>query len=441
MDDISLSRIKYVLTDLGAKRIFIKKLAPNDNSKNQVYLAGNLSALNILPYKGIQREHNVKRDKWRYKAPLDLFWVGENGQREKAPDSQLILYPQYPEVRMSGFLKRCKLAPSSIMASRDEGRILVLGICDTGEILAYACGRESRVARELESQTGLECVGVFLELLLSESQILSPYQQLIAQLRRIHECGWINSKRLLADGSTGPCEAPNCGGYTLEAELGVIPNGRAEPDYLGWEIKQYNVARFDPLGVATITLMTPEPTGGYYAEQGVEAFLRKYGYPDKRGRPDRMNFGGVHKANSVHAGTGLFLKLDGYCPFTNKITDFEGGIVLTNGTDIAAKWPFPALVEHWSRKHAQAAYIPSMCQVLDSRQYQYGGTIFTGRGTDFTMFLSAMSKDSVYYDPGIKGENWSTGRAKIKRRSQFRINSRNLGDLYNSFDAVELLAS
>jgi hypothetical protein len=29
----------------------------------------------------------------------------------------------------------------------------------------------------------------------------------------------------------------NCGGYTLEAELGATPNGYSEPDFMGWEIK------------------------------------------------------------------------------------------------------------------------------------------------------------------------------------------------------------
>jgi len=27
----------------------------------------------------------------------------------------------------------------------------------------------------------------------------------------------------------------NRGGYTLEAELGITPNGYSEPDFMGWE--------------------------------------------------------------------------------------------------------------------------------------------------------------------------------------------------------------
>lgn len=31
----------------------------------------------------------------------------------------------------------------------------------------------------------------------------------------------------------------------LEAELGIAKNSSSDPDFLGWEIKQYNVANFD----------------------------------------------------------------------------------------------------------------------------------------------------------------------------------------------------
>lgn len=99
------------------------------------------------------------------------------------------------------------------------------------------------------------------------------------------------------------CDAPNCGGYTLEAELGIMPNGYAEPDFMGWEVKQYGVDSFSRVGSATITLMTPEPTEGLYVSQGVEHFIRTYGYPDQNGRPDRLNFGGVHKAGVLHDRT------------------------------------------------------------------------------------------------------------------------------------------
>ena len=95
--------------------------------------------------------------------------------------------------------------------------------------------------------------------------------RLLGELERIHQLGWIRSKRLDRRGNTVACEAPNCGGYTLEAELGITPNGYSEPDFMGWEVKQFGVSDFDRLGSAVITLMTPEPTGGIYKTHGVMA--------------------------------------------------------------------------------------------------------------------------------------------------------------------------
>ena len=45
--------------------------------------------------------------------------------------------------------------------------------------------------------------------------------QLLAELERIHRLGWITSKQLGGGGRLSPCEAPQCGGLTLEAELGI----------------------------------------------------------------------------------------------------------------------------------------------------------------------------------------------------------------------------
>jgi hypothetical protein len=63
-----------------------------------------------------------------------------------------------------------------------------------------------------------------------------------------------------------------------------------------------------------------------------------------------------------------------------------------------------------------------------------------GIGTDFTHLLAAIASGSVYYDPGIKLENASTSRPRVKRRSQFRVRSIDLASLYQSLETVDLLA-
>src|SRR3546814_8267202 len=86
---------------------------------------------------------------------------------------------------------------------------------------------------------------------------------------------------------------------------GHHPNGYAEPDFMGWEIKQYGVRDFVSFRTKSpVTLMTPEPTGGVYRTEGVAAFMKRFGYPDQAGRPDRFTFGDRQstRLNSSHSG-------------------------------------------------------------------------------------------------------------------------------------------
>jgi hypothetical protein len=184
--------------------------------------------------------------------------------------------------------------------------------------------------------------------------------------------------------------------------------------------------------------MTPEPTGGVYASEGVEAFIRRFGYGDRK-IPDRRNFGGIHNAVRACAATGLILTLVGYDRRRKRITDPTGGIALqTFEGEAAATWPYTGLLAHWNRKHARAAYVPSIVREERARQYRFGSRVRLGTGTDFLLFLDAVSVGAVYYDPGIKMENASTARPRIKRRSQFRIKSAQIQLLYRKFEVVDL---
>ena len=50
------------------------------------------------------------------------------------------------------------------------------------------------------------------------------------------------------------------------------------------------------------------------------------------------------------------------------------------------------------------------------------------------MLLSAMIDGQVYYDPGIKMENASTEKPKVKHRNAFRVNHKHLNVLYKNLD-------
>lgn len=425
----------------GASRFYAKCLAPNDNSKNQVYLGGDFSALNIIPYKSIYTDGSDLAGSVRDRAKADVafFWIDEAG-KYPAPDAQLILYPKYPEVRMSGFLKGCDKAPGDIMRVRDPGRVLFLGITNDGEVLGYAAMADDAVTKELNSRDDWETSGVFLEIPPNVNAQLDTKAQLLAALKRIYEKHWIPSQKLRSDGTIELYNARNGGGYTLEAELGISPNGYAEPDYMGWEVKQYGVANFSTYRPKSpVTLMTPEPTAGLYKDAGVAAFLKQYGYADKSGKADRYNFGGIYACNKgFHPETGLRLVLQGFDNASGKITDMNGGIVLlSKNDDIAALWGFTGIMKHWNRKHAQAAYVPSLFQTPPP-QYSYGPRVLLCEKTDFTLFLKAIADGVIYYDPAIKVEGASGSAPTIKRRSQFRIRHEQLTTMYHRSEATDL---
>jgi hypothetical protein len=397
---------------------------------------GNFDILNILPISEIKTEEAGDWKKERFKASIKFSWIGEDGNLYPAPNAQLILYPKYPEVRFSGFLAKCENPPSELMTQRLADRLLFFSVAKDGTVLGFVTSPNSELAAEFQNTKSVSEHGVFKVIELP--QATNNRVKLLNELLRIHELGWIKSKRLDRDGNILACEAPNCGGYTLEAELGITPNGYAEPDFLGWEVKQFGVNNFLKINSAVITLMTPEPTDGIYKTDGAESFIRKYGYADKTGREDRMNFGGIHKTGIRHQSTNLELQLIGFDADSGKIRSTNGRIALVDieGNETAS-WSFASMLLHWNRKHNQACYVPSLSETEQARQYKYGNNIILGTGTDFQLFLSQMANGNIYYDPGIKMENIST-KPQIKKRSQFRIKSQHLPLLYKLNEIVDI---
>lgn len=433
---MKLDELRSLFSQVGCVRLYAKPLAENDNSKNQIYFGPDFTALTLFPTKEVRPDRSPKN--LIYKAALDFGWISETGGVSPAPAAQLILYPQYPEVRFSGFLRGSYGAPNELLNQRLVGRILFVGVTAERQIIGFVADGGSELAHEFRGLALLPSLGVFIELALALGSA-SPRDRdvLLAELCRIFLLGWIDSKRLGSSGEILPCNAPNCGGYTLEAELGVRPNGRAEPDYRGYEVKQYSVPELARLDSGRLTLLTPEPTGGVYAEQSPAAFLRSFGYADMMGREDRLNFGGVHRAGQRHEGTGLTLTLPGYS--SGVITDANGSIALIDdGGTIAASWSFAGLMQHWTRKHAHAVYVPSEKAQQGSRQYRYGGRVRLAEQPDFLWLLTAFAAGIVYYDPGLKLEAASTASPRLKRRNQFRIRSADLVSIYRQLELVEV---
>ncbi|GAA6159590.1 hypothetical protein NBRC116589_17640 [Ruegeria sp. HU-ET01832] len=432
----SLRNLIKAMQDAGAKRIYAKRLAPNDNSKNQLYLGGGFDALNIIPHGDIETDFSKKAGsiRRRDKAPVNFYWIDSQGTA-RAPHAQLILYPKYPEVRMSGFLRNASQAPKGLMTSRDEGRVMFFGVSPDGRVFGYVDSADSEIVTELDNQGEFPSEGVFSNITrLMTTDSRDPREILLSTLGKIHRKGWIPGQRMHSDGSTRAYSAQNGGGYTLEAELGIIPNGIAEPDFLGWEIKQYSVRDFVNFrATSPVTLMTPEPTSGVYTEN-FAVFMEDFGYDDTKGRPGRRNFGGIYRNRAhAHARTSVRMIIEGYDPDKGKIEDMGGSILLIAPDDrVAAGWEFKNLLNHWNRKHAQAAYLPSQSSG-NPRQYRYADRVQLGQGTDFFRFMKLLNQGSVYLDPAVKVEN-----GKQKKRNQFRVNHTDLPDLYQSFETLQL---
>jgi len=430
MEFETLDQLLARLKDLGANRVFCKHLSENDNSKQQIYLGSNFEVLSFFPYGGITPYPELKQP--NFKAPLNFFWISTD-QIEQATDSQLILYPAYPEVRLSGFLSGCKSAPSRNMKwtpkeSRRgfDGRVLVFGTTKDGRTLAYLAIENSAVALEISLKYARNPdAGLFQELTLPIGSN-SNKASVLEALRKIHAEGFHSSRRLNSIGETIPYKARNGGGYTLEALLGIIPNSHAEPDYLGWEIKAYGRSR--------ITLMTPEPDGGYYGQYGAKAFVMTYGHDTPDGT---KYFTGTHFTDKQCDATGMTMKLLGFNPEHPGKIDVSGAICLVDSQgNEAASWSFSQLLSHWNRKHAFAAYVPYTLEG-EPPCYSYDSPILMGEHTDFAKYINALSNGYIAFDPGSKVMKTQDG-SKVKARSQFRTSVKNLSKLYEVFNAESI---
>jgi len=108
--------LQTLLRGQDVRTAYVKHLSPKrDNEKNQIYLGGGLDGVtNLFPARVEVRSASTslakrksKAGKLKLEARIDLAWLGGNGVRYDAPNTRIIDYFQYPEVRMSGFLAGC----------------------------------------------------------------------------------------------------------------------------------------------------------------------------------------------------------------------------------------------------------------------------------------------------------------------------------------------
>jgi len=415
----------------GCEQLFIKRLSKNDNSKQQVYLGPSFNVLNTFPHGEIIQKEGTVRETWWTK--INFNWMNELGAYSEAPHTKVILYPKYPEIRLSGFLRGCSDSPNSIMTSRAEGRILFLGIRHDRDVIGFVCNSDHSVAISMESELKFE--GVFEEFPLLQSNTgMEPLEQLISDIREIHHAGWIDGQRLDRLGNIVPCNAQNAIGMTLESQLGIKTNGLPGPDKWGWELKAHTVSKWDKMPAKPISLITTEPDGGIYVNDGLPTFIEQYGYEDAKGH---KRYGGIHRVGELGRSNlnreNLALNITGFDENTQKITDTAGSLNLEDQTgEIAASWSFTHFLERWTKKHNKTMFVPALAEKdADGRRYHFGDRVRLGYNSDFSRLLNALNEGKVYLDPMpvIYGDE-----RRPRKRSMFRIKGNDIPVLYERFE-------
>lgn len=431
-----LEEISTVMRRKGAERVIFKLLANNDNSKQQIYLGCDFDVLRLIKHGDLVAGDNQNSTKGpMFKASLNFHWINLQGVTEKANGAQLILYPKYPEVRMSGFARGCSLAPSHLLQPptkeqrflrADTPRCLILGLCQDGRILAYLDHWEGPISREVKciiaSGKAINSATIFYEKEIPQNDSKAI---IIDRLREIYRMGAIRSCRLDPTGNRIEYVAKNGAGYTLESLFEITPNGRSEPDHLGWELKSHSTG--------PVTLMTPEPDMGSYLVD-LSTFLEQHG----RCAELRRDFTARHKPRTRNTNTGLTLRMEGYDQEKGQITNVDGGLILRNDNgEIAAGWSFDKLLTHWSRKHAKTAYVTYFREDRDIPYYTFGPKVHMCEGAELTRFLRALNNNIIYHDPGIKMELSKKGW-RAKKRNQFRVAWKNVSNIYEHMSEENL---
>ena len=150
----NLGALADAMRDAGATRLFFKVLVKNNNDKQQIYIATDMAKVNFLPTGDTEaaRSRSSKKNSRGtaiFRADMPLSWLNSDGCLAPAPGTKLIFYPQYPEVRISGFLDNCELAPTELLSIKDRGkepgRVLFLGVTQAGTVVVTFDNSYSRL--------------------------------------------------------------------------------------------------------------------------------------------------------------------------------------------------------------------------------------------------------------------------------------------------------
>ena len=418
------------LSDLGCASAYFKILGPNNNSKQQIYLAGDLRDLNWLPHGEVSQAVGSSQ-KPRSGGPIlhsavNFYWLTTDGP-EQAPHAQLIAYPQYPEVRLSGLLRDAPGAPSELLRvdqrGKEAGRVLLLAPWGTSGVIAVLVGPETEIAEHIRqlAEDSNDLIGRWV---FDDSRDESTLASFLDDLAGVVGQGWIQGERMRPDRVVVPYNARNAGGYTLEARLGIPSNADPAADVNGvGELKQ--VGRTS----GRLTLMDLPPLKGAFCELAPAEFFKRFGRETLNGR--RMDFTFArsrgHRFEYLHGGAD-----DGV---------FDAFVLWASDT-VIGEWPLAHVAGHWTRKHRRTIVVQSEMARDESgfRFFRYLPTVWIHEGARLGRLIEATIAGQLRIDPGCRIERRSDdGWGDVKTRFGFRIAVNHLGGLYEHSEKVDVL--
>ena len=443
----SIRQLSAILAKHGARDALIKELKKNHNDKNQVYSGKDFQPLH--PFFSLHFAERTECTSFKSSGghagkPIlegtfsDFVWVRTDNEEVQAKNAKLIIYPQYPEARLSGFKTVRNTTPRSITieytkAHPDARRYLVLGRRGSGSVVAIMVAEPGH--EFVERLKELECA--------PGSRVWKYLSVAVDSTAKLHQLlmGIVGKEypgcRYDAKGNVIPFTGTQVCGYTLEYAPGILPDSSMHGDFEGIELKAHTQKK--------VTLMTPEPDRGLYAED-FPRFMKQYGYKDNNGN---YRLTGIHRVGKSSGKSGLTLKILNYDPSKNVASQAANDIpvALEDGQgSVAAGWSLERLLNCRGAKHNEVVYVKAEkheCKDLDKAAEGYKYTVVFDdkviwcKHTSPDNLLRALSDGTIFLDPAPKLDLGNPG--KSKRRAQWRANNID-GAVQSLYEEVEIIA-
>jgi hypothetical protein len=457
----SLDSLISAFRDRGCKQLLVKPLSENqDNEKNQIYLATDTSLMTYFPgtftfapqaSSSTEKTHSSPGS-FRQYLDMRLHWLWPDGSANLAPETKAIFYFQYPELRLSGFIRGCRRAPQSLRREKmDEygRRVLVLGF-HQDDVFGAVVTDYDGIGLIDSLSTLPQYPGVKHSARKGMSTILrwipndsTPSTASLEVLKRelCDLAGSWQASRFLREGDQGPTFALNNqgSGWTLEALLGIPRNSRAEADKDGFEFKAR--PRTGP-----VTITTTEPDFGYRKEFGLEKFLHDFGRPGTK-NDGSFRFTGKLSVLKQNQKSNAIVQVS-HWDTENGVPDGSGtpevAIIHAPSNIVLAGWNMNTLADKWSKKHSGCIYVdytrfPPKGGLAS--HYAYGPIAYCGLGTSINLLLASLARGEIFFDPGDR----IYANGEKKKRMQWRVDglarkpsTETLRTLYNDWEEFRI---